>query len=300
MHHRRTDSGRRAALPISDRGPFAMPAAWLLALGCLSAAARASDETDKAARDPRASASVSARLDRELREHVRPLLDRFCLKCHSSKEPEADVRPPAVHLDGRGPSRGVDVAEGRRRAGQGRDAAAGGPPAEARGSPDAPRLGRPLSRLRGPRERRRPGPGRHAAAEQRRIYPDDPRPHRRRARPGARVPPGRRRRRGVHQHRRRAGHVAGPAGQVPRRRQGRRRPRRPPARRLPVLPRRQPPRLDRRAHRRDPTALRAVRRQGWQGPAGSLSLRDNRAANPVGEPADRGERRSAHWPTVAA
>ncbi len=33
----------------------------------------------------------SAGLDREFRQQVRPLLERFCLKCHSSKEPEADI-----------------------------------------------------------------------------------------------------------------------------------------------------------------------------------------------------------------
>jgi hypothetical protein len=34
---------------------------------------------------------VSADLDRELRQRVRPLLDRFYLKCHSGEEPEADI-----------------------------------------------------------------------------------------------------------------------------------------------------------------------------------------------------------------
>ncbi len=33
----------------------------------------------------------AARLDREFRDQVRPLIQRFCLKCHSSKEPEADI-----------------------------------------------------------------------------------------------------------------------------------------------------------------------------------------------------------------
>lgn len=37
------------------------------------------------------AAAVSADLDRELRQQVRPLIERFCLKCHSSEEPEADI-----------------------------------------------------------------------------------------------------------------------------------------------------------------------------------------------------------------
>ena len=90
-------------------------------------------------------------LDRELRQQVRPLLDRFCAKCHSSEEPEADIdlqRFTSLAEARRGV---VDLAEGRRDARQGRDAAAGGPAAEARGSPGPPRLGRPLPRLRGAR-----------------------------------------------------------------------------------------------------------------------------------------------------
>jgi hypothetical protein len=62
-------------------------ASWLLILGVPVARVGAADKEPGAAKD----AAVSADLDRELRQQVRPLLDRFCLKCHSSQEPEADV-----------------------------------------------------------------------------------------------------------------------------------------------------------------------------------------------------------------
>ena len=91
----------------------------------------------------------SAGLDREFRQQVRPLLERFCLKCHSSKEPEADIdlqkfgtfdearhgvatwRKVAEILDkGEMPPPEARQPKGRR-------------------SPGAPRLGGPVSRLRG-------------------------------------------------------------------------------------------------------------------------------------------------------
>ena len=186
MHHRRTDFGRRATLRGVDRAPFAMLAAGLLALGWLSTPARAADEKEKAARD--ASATASARLDRELREQVRPLLDRYCGKCHSSEEPEADVNL----------QRFTSMAEARRGVSTWRkvvDVLDKGemPPPEARQPKPEDRralrgwVGRYLD-FEAHAERRRPGPGDHAAAQQRRVHPDDPRPHRRPARPAREFP----------------------------------------------------------------------------------------------------------------
>jgi hypothetical protein len=86
MHHRRTDFGRWATLRRGDRAAWvaAVAASWLLALGWSESRARAAEE--KAG-----DAAVSAVLDRELRQQVRPLLDRYCAKCHSSDEPEGDI-----------------------------------------------------------------------------------------------------------------------------------------------------------------------------------------------------------------
>ena len=65
--------------------PWGVVLASLLVLGGLAGPVHAADE--KAAPDE----SPAARLDREFREQVRPVVQRFCLKCHSSKEPEADI-----------------------------------------------------------------------------------------------------------------------------------------------------------------------------------------------------------------
>jgi hypothetical protein len=86
MHHRRTDIGRRATLRRGDRASrfLLVAASWLLALGWSVSRALAAEE--KAGNAP-----VPADLDRELRQLVRPLLDRYCAKCHSSEEPEGDI-----------------------------------------------------------------------------------------------------------------------------------------------------------------------------------------------------------------
>src|SRR5262249_51785927 len=89
MHHRQTDCGRWASVRRGNRAVWALivAASWLLAPGGPVPRAGAAEEGTGTAK----AAAVSADLDRELRQQVRPLLDRFCLKCRSSEEPEADV-----------------------------------------------------------------------------------------------------------------------------------------------------------------------------------------------------------------
>ncbi|MGP0069400.1 MAG: DUF1592 domain-containing protein [Isosphaeraceae bacterium] len=84
MHHRKTEFEPRATLRGRDSAVWVVVSASLLVL-VMAGPARAGDE--KAAREE----SPAGRLDREYREQVRPVIQRFCLKCHSSEEPEADV-----------------------------------------------------------------------------------------------------------------------------------------------------------------------------------------------------------------
>ncbi len=81
MHHRKTEFEPRATL----RGGDSTAGHRVASLLVLAGAVRAADE--KAAPEE----APAARLDREFREQVRPVVQRFCLKCHSSKEPEADI-----------------------------------------------------------------------------------------------------------------------------------------------------------------------------------------------------------------
>ena len=149
MHHRRTDFGRRATLRGGDRA--ALRHAGGVAAGPGLALGRRTGRGREGARRPtRHRGGVGAARSRAAPAGppaARSLLRQVPLQRGAG----GGRRLAAVHLDGRGPSRGLDLAEGRRRARQGGDAAAGGPPAEARGSPGAARLGRPLPRLRGPR-----------------------------------------------------------------------------------------------------------------------------------------------------
>src|SRR5262245_60204087 len=89
MQHRQTGRGRRVSVRRGHRAVWVLivAASWLLAPGGPVPRAGAAEEGTGVAKD----AAVSADLDRALRQQVRPLLDRFCLKCHSSEEPEADV-----------------------------------------------------------------------------------------------------------------------------------------------------------------------------------------------------------------
>ena len=183
MHDRRTDFRRWMTLRIGDRAPVAMLAAWLLALGWPVSQACAADE-----RTTKDATIAAARLDRELRQQVRPLLDRFCLKCHSSEEPEGDIdlqRFTSMAEARRGVSTWQKVAEVLDKGEM--------PPPEARQPRPEDRralrgwVGRYLE-FEAHAERRRPGPGHHAAAQQRRVHPHDPRSHRRPAGPGPRVP----------------------------------------------------------------------------------------------------------------
>jgi hypothetical protein len=84
MHHRKTEFEPRATLRVGDSAVWVVVSASLLVLVMGGPVIAADGE---AAPDE----SPPARLDREFREQVRPVLERFCWKCHSSKEPEADV-----------------------------------------------------------------------------------------------------------------------------------------------------------------------------------------------------------------
>ncbi len=240
MHHRRTDFGRRATLRRGDRaGRFLVIAAsWLLVLGGLESWARAAEE--KAG-----DAAVSAGLDRELRQQVRPLLDRYCAKCHSSEEPEADIdlqRFTSLTDARRGVATWRKVAEVLDKGEM--------PPPEAR----QPKI----------EDRRilRDWVGRYLDFEAHASAGDPGRVLMRRLSnveytrtirdltgvpldPAREFPQDGAAGEGFTNTGDALGHVARPAGQVPRRRQGGRRPRRAAPRRIPVLARRHPPRLDR-------------------------------------------------------
>jgi hypothetical protein len=72
MHHRRTGFGRRATSRRGDRSAriLVVTASWLLSPSWSESRAGAAEEQSR-------GASVSADLDRELRQQVRPLLDRY-------------------------------------------------------------------------------------------------------------------------------------------------------------------------------------------------------------------------------
>ncbi len=96
---------------------------------------------------------MAGKLEGELKAQVRPILDRYCLKCHSSEEPEGDIDL----------QRFTSLAESRRGSATWRKVVevldkGEMPPPEARqpkrrGSPGPARLGRPLPRFRGPPDR---------------------------------------------------------------------------------------------------------------------------------------------------
>ena len=94
MHHRKTEFEPRATLRGRDSAVWVVVSASLLVLVMAGPALRAGDE--KAAREE----SPAGRLDREYREQVRPVIQRFCLKCHSSEEPEAVCSPPEIRVAG--------------------------------------------------------------------------------------------------------------------------------------------------------------------------------------------------------
>ena len=200
-------------------------------------------------------------VSKEFEATTLPLVKRYCLECHSTEEQEGELDLERFTTPGPRPERPSGLAAGRRDARQRRDAPEGGPPAGRRRTGAAPAMGRRLPRAEA--IRRAGDPGRVVLrrlnnAEYTYTLRDltgldslDP----------AREFP-----------------VDGAAGEgftntgnalvmspslldeVPRRGQGGRRPRGPPARRLPVLARDDPPRLDRGDPGEDPRVLPRVHR----------------------------------------
>ncbi|MHB1557586.1 MAG: DUF1587 domain-containing protein, partial [Isosphaeraceae bacterium] len=85
MAERSTELGRRALVrPMIA----AMAAGWL---GVPVALALAGDGEVKGQGSAAEVAAAGRRLDDELKGRVRPIVERFCLKCHSTAEPEGDV-----------------------------------------------------------------------------------------------------------------------------------------------------------------------------------------------------------------
>ena len=160
-------------------------AAWLMLLAAVSIGGRTSRgaglETLRLARAVPPSATV---LGAQFDGVVRPFLETYCVECHSSAEPEADLDLERYVDDGSGKDtrwglilEKLEIAARCRRRRRG---AAG----RRRARPGGRVVPRP-ARLRDRAQRRRPRRRAGAAAEQRGVRLHDPRPDRRRHPPDA-------------------------------------------------------------------------------------------------------------------
>ncbi len=87
MAERSTERGRRASV---RRMIAAMAAVWL-GMPAVLALAGDGDVKEKGQGSGAEVAAAGRRLEDELKGRVRPIVERYCLKCHSSAEPEGDV-----------------------------------------------------------------------------------------------------------------------------------------------------------------------------------------------------------------